>query len=109
VTSLRWILGGVSALMAAAWLLLVALSDGFRRSFGASPVDAVKAGGPLVVMLLVLATAVHPARWLLHLTAAVLAAVVIGLLFVLRESVPTAIVGLLYCALWFLYYWRAVR
>lgn len=110
MTSLRWILGVITVLLAAGWLLLVVVSDGFRRSFGASPVDAVKSGAPLLVMLLVLGTVFRPSeRWLLHATAAALAAVVVGSLVVLRESVPTAVMGLLYCALWFSYYWRALR
>ena len=110
MTALRWILGLVTALMTAGWLVLIVLGDSFRRSFGASPVEAATAGVPLLVFLLVLGTVLRPStRWLLHVTAVALAAVAIACLGVLRESVPTAMTCLVFCALWFLYYRRALR
>jgi len=109
VTPLRWTLGIAAALGTVGWLLLVMAASDFRRSFGASPVDAARAALLPIVMALVLASVLFPAsRGLLHVTAGVLALGAAGCLLLLKEAPFVATMGLAFLALWFLYYWRSV-
>ncbi len=106
--ALRWILGIVTALVGGGWLALVVLADGFRRSFGASENGPLIAIGPMLVAALLLASLVAPGqRFLLHSTAVVVVAMALGSLWLLTESTGLGVSGLLYCGLWFLFYWRA--
>ncbi len=75
---MRWLLGGIAAVVGLGWVALAVLGDGFRRSFGASGVGAVVAVLPPVAALLLLLPLLLPGpRGLLHLgavTAALVAA-----------------------------------
>ncbi len=85
------------------------MGNAFRGSFGASPVDLLTRVGPVIVMALVLASVAMPAnRVLLHATYAVLVLACAGLALVLRESAFVGLVGLAYCAAWFVFYARSL-
>lgn len=106
---LRWLLGVTATIAAAGWLLIAFAGNDFRRSFGASGVDALTFVAPPAVLLLALLTVLLPAnRGLMHASALVFALAAVGLAFVLRESLFVGIVGLLFVAAWFLFYWRTL-
>jgi hypothetical protein len=109
MNTLRWTIGIITTLLAAAWIALDVIGSGFRRSFGASPTSALLSIGPIVVALLVMASVAWPERRvLLHVVAIVMLALGIGCLFIARETVFVATCGLAYAGLWFLYYYRVV-
>jgi len=109
MTGLRWSLIVVTALLGAGWILLVVWADSFRRSFGASPNAAVTVMLPVVVLGLILASLLLPeVRWLQHLVAAVAAAVAVGCVVLMVETVFMGTLGLAYVGLWLLHYWHTV-
>lgn len=106
---LRWTLGIVSVLVGVGWLVLAVLGNSFRSSFGASSVDLLTRVGPVIVMALVVASVAIPGtKMLLHVTAVVVAAACIGLVFLLRETVFVGTLGLAFCAAWFVFYARSI-
>ena len=109
MNTLRWTIGIITTLLAAAWIALDVIGSGFRRSFGASATAPLLSIGPMIVALLVIASVAWPERRvLLHVVAVVMLALCIGCLFLARETVFVATLGLAYAALWFLYYSRTV-
>lgn len=107
---LRWVLGSITALLIAGWLGIVILAENFRRSFGASGVGTLKAALPSSVAFLLLCSLINPAsRTLLHLTAVVAGGLVLGCLWLMRQAPVVASSGLVYLALWFLFYREAIR
>ena len=109
MAALRWTLIVVTALAGAGWILLALWADSFRRSFGASSVDAVTAVLPLVFLALILAALLLPEmKWLQHLAAVSVATVAVACVVLMAETVFVGTVGLLYTGLWLLYYWHSV-
>ena len=103
---LRWILVSSTALVAAGFLGLLAVADGFRRSFGASENGPWTVVVPLTVMLLFLAALLVPGqRMLLHVAAVVAVVLAAASVWTLRESVFIGLMGLLYSAAWWVWYW----
>jgi hypothetical protein len=109
MTTLRWILGTVAALVGGGFTLLFLASNGLRRSFGASENNPLIAILPLLALGLLLAALVTPTqRTLLHM-AAVAAAALAGfsIWMLVRESATVMWLSLVYLALWFGFYWLA--
>ena len=107
--SLRWLLGLPASLFAVGWIVLIAGADSFRRSFGASENAWWKAAVPVVVALCFVASVVWPdRRLLLHFVAILAVALLIGCVFLARETIFAATVGAIYIAGWLLFYYRAV-
>ncbi len=105
----RWSLGVVAVLIGGGWLALALLGDSFRSSLGASSVDVITQFAPVLVAALILASVLLPGhRLLLHVTALVVAAACVGLVFLLRESVVVGGLGLLYGGAWFGYYAKSL-
>lgn len=112
MNALRWILGLPTAAFALGWLFLVTAGDRFRGSLGASPNAWWKGILPVVVAVVLLAGLIWPERRvLLHSGAVAAAGVLAGSLYLTRETVFVAGVGLLYSLGWlYLYYlvaWKA--
>ena len=106
---LRWTLGIVTVLVTLMILAIAVVGGGFRRSFGASdnPIPTVLA---LLAAALVLASLVWPEqRVLLHAVAVLMAAIVVGSLFLMREALVTAMLGVAYAAAWLSLYFRLLR
>ena len=107
---LRWTIGIVTALVAAMWVALAVLGDGFRRSFGASENAPWMFFAPIVVGALVIASVMSPERrTLLHVVAVLMVALCLGSLWLARETMFVATMGVLYTGMWLTYYWRTVR
>lgn len=107
MSTLRWALAAVTAVVAVGFLALLTWADGFRRSFGASANGPLIAGAPLGVMLLVLASLLWPgSRALLHVAAAAVLALAVSSVWLLRESPSLGCAGLVFSGLWSLWYWH---
>jgi hypothetical protein len=107
---LRWMLGIVAVLALGAFVALSAVAGGFRRSFGASERPVWMAALPIIVGTVIVASLVWPERRpLLHLTAAMVVALVIGCVVIARETVFVSSAGLLFAAGWLWFYYRALR
>jgi hypothetical protein len=107
MAALRWTLIVVTALTGVGWVLLALWADSFRRSFGASPADALVVVLPIAFLALILAALLLPdVKWLQHVTAAAAAAVAVGCILIMGETVFVGSVGLVYIGLWFLHYWQ---
>jgi phosphatidylglycerophosphate synthase len=105
MNTLRIILIVVTSLVALSWIALLTMANGFRRSFGASENAAWKLVLPVAVLTLLLASLLAPNhRWLLHVSAVVVVALVAGCSWLWRESPAMSVLGLSYCALWFVFY-----
>lgn len=105
MTTLRWILGIVTALGLGGWLLLASWGDGFRRSFGASGLTGAIVFVPVLLLGLLLASLVLPEqRVLLHATAATVILVAIGCFALLPNAAGAGSLGLCYCGMWMAYY-----
>lgn len=105
----RWLVA-VTALAGVGFVALLALADDFRRSFGASENGPLVAIIPLVVLAALLAGLLFPGqKGLVHVGAAAAVAVAVGGVWVMRESVATGSLGLVYCALWLSWYFAAGR
>jgi amino acid permease len=101
-------LGVIAALFAVGWVALMAVADSFRRSFGASPKGALVGVLPVVVAVVVLASLCWPgSRALLHVTAVLVAALVVACVLLARAAPFVATLGLAYAAAWLAFYWRA--
>lgn len=97
MNTLRWLLGIVTTLLLAGYILLVIAGGNFRRSFGASPLSPLLAVLPCVVLGRILASLLWPG---LALIAAA---------FILRESITTGILAIGYLASWLAFYWIVKR
>lgn len=107
---MRWVLGGIAAVVGAGWVVLALLGDSFRRSFGASGVGALVAVLPPGAALLLLLPLLLPGqRGLLHLGAVTAALVAAWGVWTLRESVIVGLAALGYAAAWLLHYRLALR
>ena len=106
---LRWLLGVPAALFAVGWIAFGIGADSFRRSFGASENALWKSVLPVTVALLFVASVAWPdRRWLMHLTALSALALLLGSVYIARESIVTAAFGTIYSVGWLVFYWRAV-
>jgi hypothetical protein len=106
--TLRWTLGLVTTVVAIGWVALAIAGSGFRRSFGASGNPAWLIVIPVVVGLLVVASVVWPERRaLLHVAALCMASLGVGCVFLARETVFVAALGVCYALTWFAFYYRA--
>jgi hypothetical protein len=109
MTGLRWMLGIVTGVVGVGWLVFVMGADKFRASFGAQGNAPLKTIVPVAVAILILATVFMPEkRLLLHITALVVAGILVASVLLARETVFVATVGVIYCLCWLLYYYRAV-
>ena len=106
---LRWTLGIVTGFVTVMILAIAVVGGGFRRSFGASdnPMPTVLT---LVAGALVLASLVWPEqRLLMHVVAVLMAVIVVGSLFLMREALLTTMLGVAYAAAWLSLYFRLLR
>jgi hypothetical protein len=109
MTALRWLLGLTSLVACLGWMLLAIAAHDFRQSMGASPVGLLRLAALPIVLLIVLATVTLPVgRGILHAAAVAMAFTALAAAVVLRESTLVGGVGLLYCGLWFVFYYRAL-
>ena len=107
---LRWTIGIATAVIAALWVALAVLGDSFRRSFGASENAPWMFFVPIAVGALVIASVMSPERrTLLHVVAVVMVLLCLGSLWLARETMFVATLGLLYTGMWLTFYWRTVR
>jgi hypothetical protein len=109
MTALRWVLGLIILLLGGGYLFLFVVSNGFRRSFGASENNPLLAILPLAAAAILLAALVWPGnRMLLHL-GAVAAVGLIGFCVwqMISESATVLLFGILYLAVWLVFYWMA--
>lgn len=108
MTALRWILGVIAAVFAGGFVFLVLVTNGFRRSFGASEHGPLFIGLPVVALALLLAALVVPAcKPLLHLAAVAAAGLVAFCVWQIRAEGEGLWFALVYLAAWFVYYWLA--
>lgn len=107
MNALRWTLGLNTAFFGGGYLFLFLVSNGFRRSFGASEDNPLLMILPLAATALLLGSVLFPAqKALLHIaavTAVALVAFCIGAL--IKESATVMWFALLYFAAWFIFYW----
>ena len=109
MNALRWILGIVILLLGGGYLFLFMISNGFRKSFGASENNPLLAILPLASVLILLAGLVWPAnRTLLHLGAAA-AVGLIGFCVwqIFLDYAAVLWLGILFLLLWLVFYWSA--
>jgi hypothetical protein len=103
---LRWILGTISVLFGGGFVALFVISNGFRRSFGASENNPLLVILPLAAVALLFAGLVAPSnRILLHVGAVAAVALVAFCVWqMITESATVLWLALLYIALWFVFY-----
>jgi len=107
VLSLRWVLGGIAAIVAAGWVALAAGGNSFRRSFGASENAPWVVAIPPIIALVVLASVVWPERRaLLHVTAALIVLLLVASALLARQTIFVASLGVLYALAWLWFYYR---
>ncbi|MBZ0151521.1 MAG: hypothetical protein IT456_25270 [Planctomycetes bacterium] len=109
--ALRWIMGSILVFLGGGFACLVMVSNGFRRSLGASPVHVLFVALPMIGMALLLAALIAPThRALLHVAAGA-AVLLVG--FAIWQLIAEAAVvmwwGLLYLAVWFAFYVQALK
>ena len=90
-------------------VVLMIVAGGFRKSFGASPVNPFWQLLPFIAMAVLLAALIAPAnRLLLHAGAlAALALTAFCLWQLIAESATITWVGIAYLLVWLFFYWRA--
>jgi len=109
MTGLRWTLGIVIVLVTAGWVALITIASNFRRSFGGSEQSPLLFIASVMALTLVMASVAWPERRaLLHVVAVLMLAWCVGCVFLARDTVFAATLGLIYAAGWFLFYYRAV-
>jgi hypothetical protein len=102
---LRWILGLIGGFFIVGWLLLIAMANSFRGSFGASENPVWKIIGPVAVAILLTAAVIWPdRRLLLHAAAIAALGLLVGSLLLVRTTFFVASLGSIYAVLWFLFY-----
>jgi hypothetical protein len=106
MNTLRWILGTVSVLCGGGLLALFVVSNGFRRSFGASETNPLLVILPLAAMVVLFAGLVVPSnKVLLHVGAVAAVALVAFCIWqMVTESATVLWFALMYLALWFVFY-----
>ena len=109
--ALRWILGLVLAGLGGGFIVLSIVASGFRKSFGASPVNPLTTILPVVAMIVLLAGLVWPAnRTLMHTGAvAALALIALCVYLMISESAVVVWFGVFYLVGWLWFYWKTVR
>jgi hypothetical protein len=108
MNGLRWILGIAAGVFAVGWVALSAWSNGFRGSFGASANPLWKGVLPVAVALLLLAGLIWPDRRLLLHAGALAATGLLALsLYLSRETMFVAGLGVLYAVGWLFLYYQA--
>jgi hypothetical protein len=106
---LRWTIGIIAAVVGVGFFLLATAGSAFRASFGGSDQGPWVDLAPLLVAFLIVATVLWPdRRVLLHVTAILMAALVIGSGFLMKETVFIGSCGVVFGACWFLFYYRAI-
>lgn len=107
--TLRWILGLIALVLGGGCSVLVIVSNGFRRSFGASENNPLLMILPFVAMGLLFTSLIWPShRWLLH--AAALAAVGLAGFCVwqmVSEAATSLGFAIVYLLAWFVFYWHS--
>ena len=107
--TLRWILGIVMAVASIAFIAIAVIGGGFRRSFTGSDNAALFVVAAVVCGGLVMASLIWPERRLLmHVVAVLMLGLCIACVFVTRETMFVASIGLLYAIGWFAFYYRTV-
>lgn len=107
MTSVRWFYAVSAALLALGWMALLAVSDQFRRSWGASPIGELTRLLPLVVFILISLSALQPAqRWLVYASTLSVIPLFIGSMAIVGESPTTALLGVSYFGGWLLCCYR---
>lgn len=108
MNTLRWILGSATVLLTLGFWSLLLIGDGFRRSFGASENSGWKVAVAVVIQIALVGSIAFPThRAMMHASAAVILAVAVSCLWVLRESAFVGTSSLAFCALWTAYYLKA--
>lgn len=109
MNTLRWTLGLTTAFLGGGYLFLFLVSNGFRRSFGASENNPLLAILPLTAMMLLLGSVMFPAqKILLHVTAVAAVALVGFCIWTLIKEAATVMwFALVYLTAWFTFYWLA--
>ena len=109
VTVLRWVLGISTAGFAIVWAFLVIAGADFRGTLRAREKAWIRSAIPILVAILFLAAVLWPDRELLMHAAAVLAVGLLGLsLFLVREAVFVAFLGVVYCLGWLVFYFVSI-
>ena len=109
MTALRWIVGLVTTLAALGTAALVIIGGGFRRSFGASDNSATLVALTVVLAGLIIASVVWPERRvLMHIVAVLMIGLCIACVFLARQTVFVATIGVMYAATWLIFYYRTV-
>jgi hypothetical protein len=110
MNALRWTLGLTTAFLGGGYPFLFLVSNGFRRSFGASANNPLLAILPSTAMMLLLGSIMFPGqKILLHITAVVAVALVGFCIWTLIKEAATTVMwfALFYVAAWFTFYWLA--
>jgi hypothetical protein len=102
-------LGVLVALALSGHMTLAVIGGGFRRSFGASATSPLVIAVPIIGGMLIIASLIWPDRRpLLHLTAVLVAALVVGCVLIARETQFVAGLGMLVAAAWLWFYYRTL-
>lgn len=109
--ALRWTLGLILAGLGGGFIVLSIVASGFRKSFGASPVNPLITILPVVAMIVLLAGLVWPANRALMHTGAIAALALIAFCVYLMISGSAVVVwfGVFYLAAWLWFYWKTAR
>ena len=101
---------GVTIVVTLLWVALNVAGDSFRRSFGASENGPLLLGVPLLFVAILVSALFMPDRRVLLHVGAVAAVVILGAsLWISRETLFVASLGVAYSAAWLLFYARAVK
>lgn len=109
--ALRWALGLILAGLGGGFIVLSIVASGFRKSFGASPVNSLVTVLPVVAMIVLLAGLAWPANRTLMHAGAIAAVSLIGfcVYLMISESAVVVWLGVFYLAAWLWFYWKTVR
>ncbi|MBC8086705.1 MAG: hypothetical protein H7Z40_05530 [Phycisphaerae bacterium] len=104
----RWLLGIVLAGLGGSFIVLSIVASGFRKSFGASPMNPLVSVLPVVAMLVLLGGLIAPGNRPLRHGGAIAAVGLIGFCgwLMITEPAPSIIFGFLHLAAWLYFYWR---
>lgn len=109
VTVLRWILGISTGGFAIGWAFLVIAGSDVRGTLRARGTVWMRSAIPIVVAILFLAALIWPGGELLMHASAVLAVGLLALsLFLAREAVFVAVLGVVYCLGWLVFYFFSI-
>lgn len=104
--ALRWCLGVVAGLLGGGFLTLFFVSNGFRRSFGASENSPLLAILPLAALGLLVAGVIAPGSRLLLHVAALTALGLLGFCVwqLIKEAATVMWLALFYLTAWLVFY-----